>query len=892
MTPLLKSLLGNGSKDRELAEEMRAILHEMQQERGRHEALIQSVRDSADRLQQLGEPIAKAGSDVDAVVARLGDLELRFAAMEQLATQFQTLDERAAGLAQDQQLAESRIAETLQDSQRVRSVMENLGLRVDLALDLKDQLAAFLEVEKPFQQLRGEADTLRGQVDGTGEHLVRLRDQHDRLLDAHKLATSKMEALDRRRDDLGRSLQDKERRVASVEHAVREMDGVQHTVEDVRREMGTLKAMADLVAQKTAGLEAQRETVDRALAQAEHLDRAMRQIDAGVRQQQENEKTLGTLQEQIAAVRSLHETVVERSSAISQLQREIDERTQATRQDLAAVTDETKKTVERFDFERRGMESVTQRVADLRAAVSDCESRFKGLSESGRAVGELKSQTQAIAAHLQILSAEVGQVDEEMAKLQAIRRDLDDTGRTAREVGVQVAQIEEARPAVEAALRDLEQLSGAHAMVKDSLEQTQLTHGEIARVRESQSETRSWLAGVEQSVGELRDQVGELHKMAPMIAFVEKQTQRIGESMAAIESRREFVEDLNRRMADVEALSGQLDERGRQLQTRMEAAEQRFVGLAAHAEEAERMTMTVAAVSSGLNEAGREADEIRKTVAAIVARSESVEELAERTRALGQELKQRHHALAESTKDLKRASALRQEAAASAQQLDELTRQLTSALSTADQRVMRVDELSTQLENRVTNLRAVEKRLGQFEERLATWDLVDQEIARSLEQISARQGTVEALQADLDRMFVMAEKTATHVREITSAHQEIEESREHLKDVMGRLRELRDTASALDERKRQMAKAEERLARADGLLADVQSSLEALQGQKAIVDQAVEKAGSLQFLLKQAEAAIEGLREEREMTARVRVAMAVVRQGEDEDDGAEEAQAA
>src|SRR2546426_42521 len=102
MPPLLKNLLGNGAKDREFAEEMQAVLHEMQQERRRCEALIQEVHTSTDRLEQLGAPIAKAGTEVDAVAARLGDLEQRFAAVTQLATQLQSLDERAAGLVQNQ----------------------------------------------------------------------------------------------------------------------------------------------------------------------------------------------------------------------------------------------------------------------------------------------------------------------------------------------------------------------------------------------------------------------------------------------------------------------------------------------------------------------------------------------------------------------------------------------------------------------------------------------------------------------------------------------------------------------------------------------------------------------------------------------------------------------
>ena len=189
------------------------------------------------------------------------------------------------------------------------------------------------------------------------------------------------------------------------------------------------------------------------------------------------------------------------------------------------------------------------------------------------------------------------------------------------------------------------------------------------------------------------------------------------------------------------------------------------------------------------------------------------------------------------------------------------------------------------------NLRSVEKRLSGFEEHLTQWEPVGKEIARSLEQISARQSTVEALRADLDRMFAMTEKTAADVREITSAHQEVEQSRKLLENVLDQLKEVKDMTSALDERKRQMSKAEERLARAEALLGDVRSSLGTLQGQKAIVDQAIEKTGSLQFLLKQAEATIDGLREEREMTARVHAAVAM-RQADDLDDETEHAKAA
>lgn len=892
MASLLKNLLGSSSNDREIAEDLRTLLQEMRQERERFAALLQDSRAAADRLEQLDEPVARVGSDVDAVSTRLRELEQRLDAVTPIAALVQTLDQRSAELAQDQQQAGIHFATVLENSQHVRAVFEELSEKVDLAASLKDGLETFLEVDKPFQVLRDEASALRGQVEGTAEHLARLREQHERLMDAHKLATSKMEALDRRRDELGRDLQDKERRVVGVDQAVRGMAGVRQTVDAVKRELGTLKALGDSLAQKTAALEAQREAVDRALSQADGLERSMCQIDAGVRQQLENEKSLSAVQEAVTALKALHEQVLERSTEIIHIQHQTEEQVGIIRHELTAAQDGMKNAVERFDFEGKGLESVSQRVADLRGELADFEHRFNGLEESSRTVSGLDSQMQALAAQVSELATEAVQLDGEVKKAHVIQRELDQASRKAHDLEAQVARIEAARPTVDGILVDLEVLSRTHAMVSDSLEQTQVAQGELKRMWQSQSETRSWLTGAGRSLDVLRGQVGELQDMAPSLGIVQQQTQRISESMTSIESRREFVEALHRQVAEIGALGADLDERGRQLRTRMDAAEQRFVALAAHAEEAERVSQTVASVASSVREATRLATATGKTVAASEARCESIEGLAERTRALGEELDQRQHALEEAAKKLQRVSKLRQEASASAQQLDDLATRLGAALTSADERAANVAETSAQLEERVASLQIVDERLDQFEERLAGWELVDQSVARSLDQISARQGTVQTLQGDLDRMFTLAEKTSTDVRTITAASREIAESRGLLDEVMGRLKEIHGATAEFNERRRQIGMAEERLARAEGFLVDVRSSLEALHGQKAIVEQAVEKAGSLRSLLKQADARIESLRDERKMTADVREAIAIVRDEEEAQDDADQAKAA
>jgi len=406
-------------------------------------------------------------------------------------------------------------------------------------------------------------------------------------------------------------------------------------------------------------------------------------------------------------------------------------------------------------------------------------------------------------------------------------------------------------------------------------------------MRDNQSHTREWLIGVERSMSDMREQVAQLQKLAPGIEAVQKHSERLTESISQIETQRESVEDLHRRMLALGSLGGKLEERGKQLHSVMETAEEKLTELTSRTEEIDRLNQAMTRVASDVEEAERKTAGVAKAVDSIAERCESVEGLAEQTRALKPELEQRHHAVAEAAKDLNKAHNLRKEAASSAQQLEELTKKLHGALGTADKRLATNEELASQLDSKTVYLKSVENRLVDFETKLSQWEPIENEILTSLDQISARQGIVETLRADLDRMFSTAEKTAGEVRDITSAQQEIEQGRRMLTEVMAKLAEVRETANGLEDRQRQIAKAEERLARAEAVLVDVRTSLEALQGQKAIVDQAVEKAGSLQFLLKQADAVMDGLRGERDMTARVQAAMSVVR-GEDEADEDEE----
>ena len=126
------------------------------------------------------------------------------------------------------------------------------------------------------------------------------------------------------------------------------------------------------------------------------------------------------------------------------------------------------------------------------------------------------------------------------------------------------------------------------------------------------------------------------------------------------------------------------------------------------------------------------------------------------------------------------------------------------------------------------------------------------------------------MQADMHRLYDVAEKTTDDVRSIASAREEVGQTRATLETVLSMMTHVHDAANTLDHRKRQVEQAEERLARAETLLAEIQAGLAQLFGQKALLDQAATQAGSLEFHTKQAEVVIAALKRERETSEKVR----------------------
>ena len=863
-------LFGKDVTQEQLPAELRSILAQMQRERSAFEQLTNSARDASQNLSSLTQPISDAQK-------LLIDLQARVKGLERVMPVLQTLDQQTEEVSRTQRRTETQLTQTSDDAKSLRGEIESLRTTLEAALALKNDLAGFIELGGGFKALRMDADKLSGELREVTEGFGRVRERQEELKRTSEAVATRLNTFEDRHTQANQSVAATESRAASLGQSLKELTEAANEAANTKRQLGTLKALADDVTQKVAILEQQRQTVERTASQVANLHELMKDVEQRTQKQEASAQTLLTIDTRVQELKGLHAEMQQQSAEISAQHDEAKRNDAELRTRLAGLKDEVTRAVKRFEGENAGLDAVSQRIVDMRSSLTDMELRFKTLEESSRSISDVKMKADGLAAQLSGITESVSELETQAERIRAVEASAGRLDSTVEDMTQRVSRLEKSKPAVDAAIQDLGSLKGSHETVRAAIEQVQQAQAEVARVHASQSETKLWLKSTTDSVAALRGELAVVEEMKPMVEKVRGEADRVTQSMGQIESRGKLIEDMNSRLASLASLSGQIEERTSGLLARMNGADERFLALAAHSEEAARIEKLVPEAMTTVAGAERRVAEVDASLASLEARARDIEALAERTRVLGQELEQRQAALDKASEHLERASELREQAAHSAHELEAKAGQLAGSLTTAGGRISELNATLDQLDGRAGNLRFAQKRMAQFEERLAKWEALETQLNRSLEHMTQRRATLDALEADMHRLFEVSEKTVDDVRSIAAAKEEVTQTRATLENVLGLVTHVHDAANDLSHRKRQVDQAEERLGRVEALLADIQKGLEALKGQKALMDQVTEQAGSLAFHTKQAEVLIATLREERETGEKVRAAVAEVR---------------
>src|SRR5213592_191373 len=296
-TAMAWKLFGHETTPAQLPAELRSILAQMQRERVAFEALTTGARDATQQLTQLTQPIVEA--------------------LERLVPVLATLDEQTEGVSRTQRRTETQVEHTAEEVKTLRTEIEQLRATFDAALALKGDLTSLLESAGGLKSLRADADTLTGQVRDLSNTFDRARQRQDELNRVGEAAAARLHALEERQQQVQGSVGAAQTRVTGLEEGFAHLTQASADAADTKRQLGTLKALADYVTQKVAVLEQQREVVDRALGKATQLDDVLRDIDAKIRTHEANAKSLGALETRVTDLQALHGDLLARSREVS-----------------------------------------------------------------------------------------------------------------------------------------------------------------------------------------------------------------------------------------------------------------------------------------------------------------------------------------------------------------------------------------------------------------------------------------------------------------------------------------------------------------------------------------------------------------------------------------------
>jgi chromosome segregation ATPase len=837
------------------------------------EALVARAEAAANTLRSLA-PLLERAAEFDVLRQRCSEVEEHVEGLERVAGQVNSAEQQIERVIKAVNATESRLGHAAEGMDRLQTQMAGLSDKVETALLLREQVDSFLSMQGPLAALKTDADGLRGQLDELAENVARMRTQHDDALTAHRHTTSRLENFDSDFQAARGSLEDVARRVQAVERSLEPINHASTAIPDVQHQLAVLKALADQVAQKTTMLEQEREAIDRAATQIAQLTRMDRELDAWLRRQEEQIRRFGPIEAKLSEVKTIQDKVLSRTEELQATSQKIEDAQQTARQALTDLREQMRKSSEGFELEHRGLHAVSERIADLRNAVKECEQRLAVLDAASQGAAAVQAQVRSVGEQISELSKEVNAIAQEAVRASSLRQDVGRLDGMATELTSRMRRLDEIRPGVEQAMDQLSTLKGTRELLADGLEQMRTAAEEMSRLRASHGETQAWLANADVWTRKVQTQVKELSSLEPTVERIRSEVEQVKGAMAQIESRREQVDEVQRNLVDIGSISSELKDRTEGLKSRVDAAEARFTQLARQAEGAQRLSDAISVVTSSVEDAERRMGMVDDSVRAMESRTQQINQVEERIRLLGQELEQRQGALDKATEHLTRASTLRKEAAEVAQRMEEITRTVTTTLAQAEEQSGDLEQLAGNLETRAVALKYIDGQLSQFEELLAKWESAQSQAAKALEQTLARQAGVEAIEAQVKHVFDLAERTVEDVQTIGSARREIEETRTMLQATQDQFKATEETLKGFESRKRQLDRAEQRLARAEALALGIRATVESLVAQKTVVEHAMESAGALGFQMKQAEALIAALRRERDLACDLKSAVA------------------
>ena len=373
--------------------------------------------------------------------------------------------------------------------------------------------------------------------------------------------------------------------------------------------------------------------MDRAAAQAARLDDLVWDADKKLKKVTEDSKVIQKTQKRILGVQELVQRVEAQLGTLKTREETVTRDGKGLEKRLRELRDEIDAGFERFEVERRGMDTVNTQVLSLRSALSDFEARRADIENATRDMAGATKWADELTARLATLAEGIGRVDEQAERVHALRSVLERAEASTARVRERVQELEDARPSLDLMATDVVNLHKAHDEVVETLDRLKESRAEMERSHAAQVDARSWLTQTQTQLGELQTQVVDMDLTAARIDETRAVLDDLTMRSDVLEDRKHLLSSVEERLDDLGALSNTLDERmrvmearraaiteleehARGLNDRLDDADRRFKQVAARADEAGQVEERFAALAQRVDATEGQIQQVEATVTA------------------------------------------------------------------------------------------------------------------------------------------------------------------------------------------------------------------------------------------------------------------------------------
>ncbi|MEE8166991.1 MAG: hypothetical protein V3T64_15600, partial [Myxococcota bacterium] len=879
-TGVIAQLLGETTELREQHVEYRKESDELRQAqselRRSNEVAVAAANEAIRELTAPDGAVSVVRSQLGELRAQLSQSEVRADALRGVEGQLASFMKRANVLADEG----SKMSGTLEAARtRVAELDEKVS---ELGDGMQSVAAARQEIEQ-LTGPSGAVQTLRGQAEELHEAFLEyrteseelrqaqsdLRRSHDAALSRYEDARSKIELVEERSKEMTESQLDL---ATSMESIVRQASGLESDLTDLR---GAKEVIRELAGPGGAVSSVRAELADLRyrLSQSEERAAALRELEgqiAAVAQRaddltDEERKVVGSLAGLSKRVAQMDERVSDLRDGIlsvDAVRQEIDELTgpaggitklrlqaEELHQQFLASGQDAEKLKQEQSALRRSHESALSRYDDVRFKVDAVEERAKEMTELQlnlaklletvshvastveSQVADLRDPADAVALQIEQLTGVVDQavtrvstLEDRMSDLsgaeERLRSGMERIESSSSEMSRRVEQLDMSQGDVQGAMHDLSTLRQTREEIRDALERMRTARVEVERAQADHAETKVWLSTVQDSIREVKTKASSLDELASNIDYMRRNADRVAAVANNLEIRGESLEALDARVTELLEQGTQSEERARALLGSLADADQRFQTVVERAGRADELRRVMSSVTGELQQVERRIARGQEA-AGPAPRTDTVAGLATRVDRITGEIDRRQNALAATTESLHGVTELRREAAEVVQSLENQVGTLSADLRVAEKEAPKVAEHGARPAGSEGGLRLVDKRLIQFEEKLAQLDSSLRATAR--DEVREAHETLERVQAKADQMTLVL--------------------------------------AGIDTRRRRVEEAQQRPSKAYLVLMDIRGELDALQGRGASVDQLIETAGKLTYVEQEVASSLESLTE-------------------------------